>query len=313
MTVSRGTRPAKCFPPRRSSVLLLIFALPLLLGAKGKKPEAPVIYREGFLEVVSSDNVSVADCKDAVKMLMAAWKFDLSVMNWAPTKEMNRPLTLRVQEGKKEGVRASANQNGNRFTMYLWVLKDSSAPLTFAHELGHTQAFRVLGEHVNKVPHYFVEGHGLIMNRLYADHLRISSPEDWIGHVRWLMSVSPETVRTIYTDNSFGDPENDPKNCTKMEQMGVYFVEYMRTRVKGKGIPDMVPKMARVFELVGRGKNYGQAFKEVYGVWASDVASEIVELFQRTESNPAERLKGTRFEVAAKAVADKSRNKGDGE
>ena len=93
----------------------------------------------------------------------------------------------------------------------------------------------------------------------------------------------------------------------EMECMGVYFVEYMRTRHHGKGIPDMVPKMGRVFELVGRGKSYGQAFKQIYGVWASVVASDIVELFKRTESNPAERYRGTRFEVAAKAVADKSR------
>jgi len=95
-----------------------------------------------------------------------------------------------------------------------------------------------------------------------------------------------------------------------MECLAAYFVEYMRTRVKGKGVPDMVPKMARVFELVGSGKTYGQAFKQIYGVRAGAGASEIVELFKRTESDPAERFRGTRFEAAAQAVADKSRKKG---
>jgi hypothetical protein len=93
-----------------------------------------------------------------------------------------------------------------------------------------------------------------------------------------------------------------------MESMGVYFVEYMRTRVRGKGIPDMVPKMGRVFELVGRGKTYEQAFGQVYGVSVNQVVSEIVALFERTQANPAERYKGTRFEPTSQIVADKSRN-----
>jgi len=309
--------PGKMFPRRCICFLLLFLAIPLLLGAKVKKPKDLVIYREGFLEVVSPDKVSVADCKEAAKMVFEAWKFDLSVMHWAPTKEMNRPLTLQVRMlgGKHQGVRASADQNGNRFTMNLFVLlRDRSGPRTLAHELAHTQAFRVLGKRVQSVPNYFIEGHGLMLDRLYADHLRLSSPKDWIGvvSIQAFMTMSPKTAEIIFTDRNYGDKQKDPKNHFDINSMGVYLVEYMRTRVNGKGIPDAVPKMGRVFEQVGRGKTYEQAFKDVYGVSVNQVASQIVELFKRTESNPAERFRGTRFEADAMAVAEKSFSNGIG-
>ena len=95
-----------------------------------------------------------------------------------------------------------------------------------------------------------------------------------------------------------------------MHALGKYFVEYMRTRFHGKGVRDTVPKMGRVFELVGKGMRYGDAFKRIYGISAGQVASEIATLFERTRANPAERFKGTRFESDAGIVAEKSRKKG---
>jgi hypothetical protein len=65
------------------------------------------------------------------------------------------------------------------------------------------------------------------------------------------MSMSSTEAKTVFADTSFGDPEKDFKNTFKMECMGVYFVEYMRSRYHEKGIPNMVPKMARVFDVNG--------------------------------------------------------------
>lgn len=299
------------FTRRRLQYLFIFLALPLLLGAKAKTADGPVLYSEGFLRVVSPDKVSVADCKKAAKMLNAAWKFDLKVMQWVHTKKMNRPLTLRLMSADRmkkgrPGVRASSSSDGNRVTMNASLIGDRSGPLTLAHELGHIQAARVTGKRWKSVPYYFLEGHGLMMNRLYADHLRASSPTDWTGNVRTVMSLSPKEARIILTDNSYSNNEKDVKKTFKMECMGVYFVEYMRTRYQGKGIPDMVPKMARVFELMGRGKTYKKAFKQVYGISVDQAVSEIVDLFKRTQANPAERYKGTRFEPASQIVANKS-------
>jgi hypothetical protein len=264
--------------------------------------------------------MSPDECRKAAKIVKDAWNFDLSVMRWTDPRSLNGPLTVRLvsPERMKEergNARAYTPSDGKSFTMNLTLLDDGSGPRTCAHELGHAQADRVLHKRSVKhhVPLYFFEGHGLIMNRLYADHLGVSSPLDWQGNVRTVMSMSADKARMILFDNTYSNNEKDPKKTNEMECMGVYFVEYMRTRVQGSGIPDTVPKIGRVFELVGNGKTYGHAFKEVYGVWASQVASDIVELFKRTEANPAERYKGTRFEVAAQAVADKSRRKDDTE
>jgi len=83
----------------------------------------------------------------------------------------------------------------------------------------------------------------------------------------------------------------------------------MRTRFHGKGIRYTVPKTGRVFEMVGRGKKYKDAFRQVYGVSADQVASEIMALFERTGANPVERSKGTLFEADAGMMAEKSRKK----
>jgi hypothetical protein len=74
---------------------------------------------------------------------------------------------------------------------------------------------------------------------------------------------------------------------------GLFFVEYLRVR---KSIPDAVPRMGRVFESVGRGKTYQQAFAQTYGLTVNQAVSEVVAFLKRTETHPAERLKGTYFE-----------------
>jgi hypothetical protein len=284
-------------------------------AAKGGSTNEPVICRDGFVEVVSPDNVSAAECKKATQLVRVAWNFDLSIMRWADQRALNRSLTLRLfsaerMKNKYRGFRASASNDGKRFTMNLKLVDDKSGPLTCAHELGHVQASRTVGKRWGKhaIPLYFIEGHGLILNRLYADHLRLTAPKDWAGNVGVVMSMSADEVRIILTDGDrYCNYEKDPDKTNRMEYIGVYFVEYMRTRYGGRGIPDMVPKMGRVFELVGHGMTYGKAFKQVYGVSAGQVASEIVALFKRTEANPVERYRETRFEAAAKIAAGKKK------
>ena len=48
----------------------------------------------------------------------------------------------------------------------------------------------------------------------------------------------------------------------------------------------------------------------LYGVWASQVASDIATLFEQTRQNPAQRCKGARFEPASQIVAKNLRKKG---
>jgi hypothetical protein len=61
-------------------------------------------------------------------------------------------------------------------------------------------------------------------------------------------------------------------------------------------MPDAVTRMGRVFELVGSGETYAQAFKQIYGISVDQAISEITDFMERTQSSPVERLKGTLYE-----------------
>ena len=145
--------------------------------------------------------------------------------------------------------------------------------VTIAHELGHVQAFRVLGRY--SVPSYFMEGHGLMMNLLYADHLGLEHHKLLADRTRAFRSFTAEEARAILTNEEYVDAGTDQekgKRIFRMEQMGLFFVEYLRIR---KALPDAVPMMGRVFERVGQGKTYRQAFGETYGISLNRVVSDV--------------------------------------
>ena len=125
------------------------------------------------------------------------------------------------------------------------------------------------------------------MNQLYADHLHIDRHKGGGGQVRGIIILTDDTYFRV------SDPKEHTRKNNKMEYLGLYFVEYLRVR---KNIPDAVTRMGRVFELVGSGKSYEQAFAKTYGISLNKTVSEIVTYFRRTETHPEERILGTRFE-----------------
>jgi hypothetical protein len=290
------------FSPRRFRRLFVLLALPFLLGAKGNTANEHVVCREGFLKIVSPDPLSVGECKQVARMAMEAWNFDLKQMNWSRSINMNRPLTLRVNSIERmrtrhPGVLGFAKSTGNLFVVSTAVLSDPLAKGTLAHELGHVQAFRALGGKPKlKVPHYFLEGHGLSMGRAYRTHLGHTKSKFDAGGARIVAKLTASEARLILTTNVdyyMQDGKMDTKKNRVMEAFGVFFVEYLRVR---KGMPDAVARMGRVFELVGRGMTYGQAFKQTYGISVNQAISEITAFMARTQSDPSERLRKTRYD-----------------
>jgi hypothetical protein len=253
------------------------------------------------LQVASPDDVSADDCKRAASMAIAAWKFDASEMQWSSWADMQKPLTLRLisdarmDKERPAGTRAWAESSGNRFNMRTSLVDDPSGPRTLAHELGHIQSYRALrsARAKKEIPDYFFEGHGLILNRLYAHHLHMDDPKGWASQARLIEKLTADEVRLIFTDRSYLRGEKDPKKGGKIHVMGLYLVEYLHGR---RHIKDIATRMGRVFEEVGRGHTYTAAFRDQIGVPLDTVISEIVNLFDRTSSAPAERLEGTRFE-----------------
>lgn len=303
MRSNTGVAFKSTFPQARFLSFIMLLALPMFILAKSKKTDEPILYREGFLQVVSPDGATAQQAREMAKQVLAAWKFDLSVMRWSHQEELERPLTLRLlshDRMKREhgGARATAARSGNKFTVDMNLIGDESIDRTFAHELGHVQMFRALGKYAGEshVPSYFLEGHGQMLNQLYSDHLGQDRSGPGASIVHTMMSFTAEEARDILTDPNYfkvGTAAEKMNKAAKMERMGLYFVEYLRVR---KDIPDTVPKMGRVCELVGRGRTYEQAFKLAYSLSLDRTVSEIVTYFERTETQPADRIKGTRFE-----------------
>ena len=283
--------------------LIMLLALPMFIVAKSKETNEPLLYRDGFLQVVSPDGATTQQASEMAKKVRAAWNFDLNVMQWDHPAEMQRPLTVRLishdrMQREHAGARATAARSGNKVTVDMNLIADQSIDRTFAHELGHVQMFRALGKYSGSsyVPTYFIEGHGQMLNVLYSDHLGQDRSGPGASIVHTLMSFTAEEARDILTDPSYfkvGTGREKMSREAKMERMGLYFVEYLRVR---RDIPDTVPRMGHVGEFVGRGRSYEQAFNEAYGLPLDRTVSQIVAYFKQTETQPADRIKGTVFE-----------------
>ena len=285
--------------PRCLAVLLV---LALTWTVRAQTPADKPLCRNGLLQVVSPDagDMTQDQCRAVTGKTMAAWRFAAGLNGWTRLADTEKhPLTERLISVSRMRIEHPGvlgfSRGGTLFVVSLAVLDDPFANGTLAHELAHIQAYRALGSRARPglVPRYFIEGHGLSIGRSYRDHLGVLTRDFDTHKAGQIAKLTAAEAQTILTDNSYasrGSHENDV-----MESMGIFFVEYLRVRCRG-GIPDVVPRMARVFESVGSGQSYEQAFQQQFGVPITQVVSEVVSFMKRTESNPAARLKATRYE-----------------
>ena len=288
-------------PPARALPLIVaLVASPASLPAKDN-PADRVVCREGFLQIVSPDPVTADQCRRAARLAMAAWRFDEGAMQWRGWANMQAPLKLRLLSDERmekeqgKGTRAAAFTGGKTFVMRTSLVDDPSGPKTLAHELGHVQSYRALANDRAKkeVPDYFFEAHGLSLNRLWNEkHPETDDPSGWTSWPKSIKSTGADVVKLVYSDSSYRHGEKDPGKSGKIHLMGLYMVEYLHGH---HHLDDVVRRMGRVFEEVGRGKSYAAAFRDQMGVALDTVIAEIVDLFERTASDPAKRLEGTRF------------------
>ena len=144
---------------------------------------------------------------------MAAWKFDLGVMQWEHPEKMEKPLSVRVISDDRmkrdhgAGTRAWTQSTGVRFDIRLSLVGDPGMDVTIAHELGHVQAFRVLGKILRA--ELFTKGHGLMMNLLYADHLGLEHHKLLADQARTFRSFTAEEARAILTNEEYVDAGTD--------------------------------------------------------------------------------------------------------
>jgi hypothetical protein len=283
---------------RRRSFLPALASLALLLLVAAREPALAaerVVYQDSLVEMTSADAIPRDVCRTAAERIREAWEFDLREMRWQNPGIGRKKIVVRLIAPEKltadhHGLRAVTAPDGIHIKLRSDLLETEGGRYrTVPHELGHVQAFRALGK--RSTPFYFMEGHGLILGHLFAEaHGKLKDGN--VENTKTLRKLGPEEVRTILTDNSYSNGEKDADRTFKMECMGLFFVEYLRARHGGRGIPDMVPKMGQVFDRVGRGEKYPDAFRKVYGFSVDKAVDELVDLFKQTKDDPDRRFEG---------------------
>jgi hypothetical protein len=285
--------------PRR---LALLLALVLPWTIRAQTPTDKRLCQDGFLQVVSPDagDMTQDQCRAVTAKTLAAWRFAAGLNGWSSQADMEKhPLTERLisvarMKTEHPGV-LGFSRGANLFVVSLAVLEDPFANGTLAHELAHIQAYRAAGSRAapGLAPRYFIEGHGLSIGRSYRDHLGVLTREFDTHKAAQIAKVTAADAQTILTDNTYGSRGSHESDV--MESMGIFFVEYLRVRYRG-GLADVVPRMARVFEALGGGQSYTQAFQQQFGAPITQVVADVVGFVKRTESNPVERLRATRYQ-----------------
>ena len=286
----------------RLFVFLTLSSAAALYGQSGSDR---VLCSSGFIDIVSPDarEITQARCKAVAAQAMAAWRFDANTMRWSnPGGLETKRLTFRllsVPRMKQEHAGLYGFSKGrNLFVASLAVLDQPFAQGTLAHEIAHIQAARAMGTDAwgSLVPRYFVEGHGNALGRAYRDHLRIAVHSYDIQMARKIVSMSPDQARLLYLDRAYASARDQQDN---VESTGIFLVEYLRGRCRQQGAGDVIPRISRVFERIGRGESYESGFQREFGTSVEQAISGIIDFMKRTESAPAERLRGTLYEEFA--------------
>jgi len=291
------------FATHRMGLLVLLFSSAAALD--GQTATDRFLCRNGFMQVVSPDagKISQAQCKAIADQAMAAWRFDSGEIQWSNVAELEKkPLTFRllsVSRMKQEHPgRYGFTKGRDLFVVSLAVLDDPFAQGTLAHEIAHIQAARAMATDTwgAMVPRYFVEGHGNALGRAYRDRLHVAKHAYDSHMAHKIMNMPADQARLLLTDRTYASAKDQTDN---VEAMGIFFVEYLRVRGRRQGVRDVIPRISRVFESLGRGESFDSAFRKQFGEAVERTIAEIVSLMKRTASAPAERLNGTLYEEFA--------------
>ncbi|MBU6455592.1 MAG: hypothetical protein KGS72_27720, partial [Cyanobacteria bacterium REEB67] len=79
----------------------------------------------------------------------------------------------------------------------------------------------------------------------------------------------------------------------KMQNIGTFFVEYMRTKWHGQGVTDVHARLSRMIEAIGSGLEFEQAFRGEFGESLASVIDSFEKYLDMTANAPRHRLDGT--------------------
>lgn len=194
----------------------------------------------------------------------------------------NKPLRIRVLGSINADILGYA-QGTSLFVVKDSYLDDKLSEGTLAHELTHIQDGRQLKG--GKIPSFISEGRALTNGHNYRISLGQKDSNYDLQMARSAMKFTAADADEIL-DEFHG-------RGWKMEAMGTFLVEYMRTRWGGAGVPDVHPRLASMIERISRGVDAEAAFAQEFGKPFSGLQASFEGFLDATAKDPAERLRGT--------------------
>jgi hypothetical protein len=81
--------------------------------------------------------------------------------------------------------------------------------------------------------------------------------------------------------------------------IGRFFLDFLRTRLGGHGVPDALARTSWMIEAAGDGAKVSEAFARVFGVTLDEAHDEFCGMLDATLHKPHERFRGTVWERLA--------------
>ncbi len=228
-----------------------------------------------------------------------AYTWDEGQLGWKNEAPLSKPLTVAVLSkpafegvtGDTTGAVAGVTTGPNLFVMPDTALKGPATKEdvdTIAHELTHVQDFREGGKGTDGMPTYILEGRAYVDGDKYAKDASHISP--------YLGQLTAQDAQAVL--KGFRRPaieQKDPEFGFMGEITGALFVEFLRTRLNGKGDADAMSRLSAATTSLSTGTTYDAAFKQQFGVTLASAEQQFVQYIGSTEGNPTARLSGTLY------------------
>ncbi|MCI3134313.1 hypothetical protein [Phenylobacterium aquaticum] len=254
---------------------------------------------DGRIRIVGRAELGTGEAEAIAGRVQAAYDWVARTQAWPDAAPLSAPLQVTVAE--TPGVLGVAMKD--RFKVGLAYLR--SDPVlsagTLAHELTHIQDRREVRP--SGVPGFIAEGRGLTDGFMYRRSLGYPPQPYDRSLARAIAGYTAADAAAVLDDLSPGDLA-DPAANRRLEFIGAWFVEFLRTRCGGAGFVDVQPRLARVITEMRGGADFGAAFKDVFGLdWDATRTAFVAEARQ---TRGAERLKGTIWQGLAEAPHSKT-------
>ncbi len=240
-----------------------------------------------FLQIYSDHKIDQDRCKWISDRVHKAYDFDNKQESWHnPDLLFAKPLKFRVVNAMKSKILGYA-LGPNLMVVQDDYLDDELSEGTLAHELTHIQDARQLQG--GKLPSYLLEGRALTNGHNYRMALGQKSDSydrDMANSAMRFTSDDAEEVLSEFHSTGW-----------KMQALGTFLVEYMRTKWKATGVPNINLRLSQMIEKIAGGLAFDAAFEKEFGTSFISVGESFGKYLDDTAANPQSRLQGTMWQT----------------